>query len=153
MVRQFKFDHIPFVILALLLLLIIFSGCGVTRKNGSDGHQIKEVTKETPTADGGKVIEKTVTYQGQQEEIERTEADPAFAGVVNSIAPFAGAAISAATGTPGLPWAELISGVATTAALGWGALKHGQNGGLKEQVEFHKADAADAYRQLNESAP
>lgn len=138
--------------MVLLICLFLLDGCGVTRKNGTDGHQVKEVTKETPTADGGKVIEKTVTYNSQQEEVERSEADPTFTNVVGTMAPFAGSVIGMATGTPGLPWGEILGGLATSVAVGWGALKHGQGNGLRDQVEFHKNDADEAYKKLLEAS-
>jgi hypothetical protein len=132
-----------------ILLCILVCGCGNTRTTSQDGYQVKEVTKETPTQDGGRIIEKTITHQGQSDSTTKTTPDDATNALIGSVAPILGSAFGAATGTAGLPWGEILGGAATLAVTGWAALKHGQTGELKRQVDFHKADADDAYAKLN----
>lgn len=135
-----------------ILLVFVLCGCGNTRTTSSDGFQVKEVTKETPTQDGGRVIEKTITHQGQSDSLTKVTADDATNALIGSVAPLIGGVVGAVTGTPGLPWGELLGGAATIAAAGWAALKHGQSNELKRQVEFHKNDADDAYKKLDANA-
>ena len=45
-----------------------------------------------------------------------------------------------------------MGGAATVAVTGWAALKHGQAASLKDQVEFHKKDADEAYEKLGAKA-
>ena len=130
----------------LIFLACILCGCGTTKTATTDGFKVHEVTKETPTTDGGRLIEKTVTHDGQATTIETTTPDSATAGLIGSLSPIVGSAIGAATGTPGLPWGELLGGAATVAATGWAMLKHGQSGELKKQVEFHKSDADEGWK-------
>ena len=138
----------PYAITIAILFVCLACGCGNTRTTGNDGHSIKEVTKETPTQDGGRLIEKTVTYQGQSDQTTKTTADDATNAIIGSVAPILGSAFGIATGTPGLPWGELLGGAATLAATGWAALKHGQAGQLKQERDFHKDDADQAYKKL-----
>lgn len=133
----------------LIFLCVILCGCGNTRTTSKDGYQVKEVTKETPTQDGGRIIEKTITHEGQSDSTTKTTADDATNAFIGSAAPLIGSAFGIATGTPGMPWGEILGGVATVAATGWAALKHGQSNELKRQVEFHKSDADDAYKKLD----
>ena len=133
---------------SLIFLCFILCGCGNSRTTSQDGYQVKEVTKETPTQDGGRIIEKTITHQGQSDSTTKTTADDATNALIGSVAPILGSAFGVATGTPGLPWGELLGGAATLAATGWAALKHGQAGQLKQERDFHKDDADQAYKKL-----
>lgn len=131
-----------------IFICLLFSGCGTTKTSTTDDYRVHEITKETPTADGGRIIEKTVTHDGQAT-TETTMPDSATAGFIGSVAPFLGGAIGVATGTTGLPWGELLGGAATLAVTGFAALKQGQSAELKKQVDFHKNDADEAYKKLN----
>ena len=133
----------------LIFLACILCGCGTTKTATTDGYRVHEVTKETPTTDGGRLIEKTVTHDGQATTIETTTPDAATAGIIGSLSPIVGSVIGAATGTTGFPWGEIVGGAAAIAATGWAALKQGQSGELKKQVDFHKTDADEAYKKLN----
>jgi hypothetical protein len=134
---------------ALMIFCVLMLGCGTSKTATTDGYQVKELTKETPTQDGGRIIEKTVTHQGESTAITKTEVDDSTRAAIGSVAPLIGGVFGAATGTPGMPWGEILGGAATLAVTGWAALKHGQTGELKRQVDFHKADADDAYAKLN----
>jgi hypothetical protein len=129
----------------IIFIAVLMCGCGTTKTSTTDGYRVKEVTKETPTADGGRLIEKTVTHEGEATTVETTTPDAATSAAIGSIAPVLGGAIGVATGTTGFPWGEIIGGVATIAATGWAALKHGQSSELKKQVAVHKNDADSAW--------
>lgn len=148
---------------ALAIALVLLCSCGTRSDTEADKKTdtqakertvTKEVIRETPLENGGKVIERTLVTDVVSDESsksasrERTDTglDAETTGMANALGRVAGAAVGAATGTPGLPWAEGITALASAAALGWGALKSGQNGGLKQQVEFHKSDAEEGWR-------
>ena len=130
----------------LILVSLLLCACGQTTTRNNDTHQVHEVTRESPTTDGGKLIDKTITYQGSGQAVETTTADPATQGILSAIAPLAGTAIGAATGTPGFPWGEAIGALGGAALTGYAALKHGQSSELKKQVEFHKTDADEGWK-------
>lgn len=136
---------------SLFIISLVMAGCGSTTVRTNDLHQVKEVTKETPTADGGRLIEKTVTYQAQGQSVETTAPDPTAANFVGAVAPALGSAIGAATGTPGFPWAGTIEALGGAALTGWAAMKHAQANSLKDQVEFHKNDADEAKQKLDKT--
>lgn len=140
---------LPWVGLAFLLVL---AGCGETKTQSKtvDHSVTKTETVHKPTADGG-WVERTVTTRdgtSDADSVTRTEADASAKAFIGAVAPVVGTAISAATGTPGLPWGEILSGAAVAAATGWAALKHGQAGQLRQERDFHKTDADTAYKKL-----
>lgn len=125
--------------LALIILATLIAGCGgVTTTRTNDTHQQKEVTRESPTPDGGRIIEKTTTFAAEGQAIQRTDPDEATTGIINAAAPILGTAIGAVTGTTGVPWGGIVGALATAAATGIAAMKHGQANSLKEQVQRHQ---------------
>lgn len=144
-------EEVRAFVLAILILIIIviMTSCSERTTSSTDGHQVKEVTKHTPTQDGGFVEERTLTHQGQATEVVKDTVDASTQGFIASVAPVAGSLISAATGTTGIPWAGVLETLAGAAITGYGALKAGQNTQLKQQVDFHKADADQAYGKLD----
>lgn len=143
------------LVAAVALLAGLLIGCGTqTDVRIGTKSQAKTVTKEfireTPLANGGKVIERTLTTDVVSDEntSERTTTglDPSTAGLVSTFGQVAGAAVSSATGGLGGGMVELGITAAVTALLsGYGAMKHGQAKQLREERDFHKADAEEGW--------
>lgn len=130
----------------------MLAGCGETQtRTKVETHNVTKTTKtHTPTANGG-WVEKTVVVQHGTEDsdsLTKTKLDAEAEAFIGPIAATAGATIGAGTGTPEVPWGQIISMLVTNAGVGWAALKHGQARQLEQERDFHKTDADQAYKKL-----
>lgn len=146
-----------------VLAILLPCGCGTQTDVRAGTKSLaktvtKEIIRETPLANGGKVTERTLTTDVVSDEntTERTTTglDQSTAGLVGTFGQVAGAAVSVATGGAGGGLVELGITAAITAALtGYGALKAGQNKQLREERDFHKADSEKGWsKALEEKA-
>jgi predicted phage tail protein len=143
-----RFDKIVIWLAVALALLMLFCGCGQTSTDRSGHKTTKRVVRETPLANGGKLTEESIVTDDASSELVTSKADDSTQALINGLSPIAGAAIGAATGTTGFPWAEVISIGATAAAGGVAAMKHGQAKAAQARADIHKEDSDEAWAKL-----
>ncbi len=160
-----------FVLCLAAFFLLCLSGCGTRTDTTADKQTgtksqartvTKEVIRETPLANGGKVIERTLTTdvvsdenstQTSRERMD-TGLDAGTTGMVNALGQVAGAVIgapvSAATGGlfDGNGIATAITALVGAGVTAYGASKAAESKQLRQERDFHKDDADKAYRQL-----
>jgi hypothetical protein len=137
-------------LILLIAWVMALGGCGESQtRTKATGHSMaKTTTTHQPTVDGG-WVEKTITIRDSEDNSDsetKTSADDATKAFIGTVG---GPLIGAVTGTPGLPWDKILGGAALTAATGWAALKQGQAAERQKQVDYHKADADEAYKKLD----
>ncbi len=165
----FPHPNTVLVLAILFALLFVCSGCG-TRTDNDDQRRsstaskqqtvTKEVIRETPLANGGKVIERTLTTSVVSDERtdERTtgtmstglDADTsAMASTMGRIAgAVVGPAVSQATGgiLSGGEIAAALSAITGAGIAAWGAKRAGEARQLREERDFHKDDAEKGWK-------
>lgn len=143
-------------------------GCGAETRTEADSKRemvsesqtiTKEVTVHTPTANGGFITEKTITADttaGERsttasKELTRTAPDAATSALIGSGARIAGAAMNAATGGIGLGegLGVGLAALLTASVTAWGASKSAESKQLRQERDFHKGDADEAYKKLD----
>jgi hypothetical protein len=153
----------------LMIAVLILVGCGAETRTESENKRemvsesrtvTKEVTVHTPTAEGGFIVEKTITTEttgGERttsaaQENTRTAPDAATRGLIATGARIAGHAVSAASGggIGGEGVATLITALITAGVSAYGAAKHTQAKQLREERDFHKDDAEKGWKHAME---
>ncbi len=152
------------LIVALVLFgLFMLTGCGTQTdvRIGTTAKAktvTKEVIRETPLANGGKLVERTLTTDQVSDEntTEKTVTglDRATNNLVSTLGQVAGAAVAPATGGMGGGLVELGVTAAVTALLtGYGAAQQAKAKQLREERDFHKDDAEKGWQRALAGSP
>jgi hypothetical protein len=151
------------IVALALFVLFMLTGCGtqtdVRIGTKSQAKTVtKEVIRETPLANGGKLVERTLTTDQVSDEntTEKTTTglDASTNALAGTLGQVVGAAVAPATGGLGGGLVELGVTAAVTALLsGYGAAKHAQARQLREERDFHKDDAEKGWQRALAGSP
>lgn len=159
------------IVALVLFALLMLVGCGSETRVEADSKRevvseshatTKEVTRHTPLENGGFVVEKVITTDttgGERSattsrESTKTAPDVSTTALANGLGNIAGAVMNKASGGM-VPegTGTLISALIAAAVTAYGGMKHGQAKQLREERDFHKADADEGWHRAPAPSP